>query len=160
VKEALSLSEKNGLVLIDELARGTNPHEGYAISKAIISYLMDKPSITVITTHFDGLADKGIRHLQVKGLRDIDFKNIKNPDAISEYMDYTLMEVEGESNVPRDAINISRLMGIPEKILLMAENIMNKEKARRKRTIKRSKRTGKRRAKNTKTIRCGREKDQ
>jgi DNA mismatch repair protein MutS2 len=107
------------------LARGTNPHEGYAISKAIIGYLADKPCITVITTHFDGLVSKGIRHLQVKGLRNIDFKSIKDPEAISEYMDYTLIEMEDESEVPRDAINISRLMGIPEEILQKAEAIMN-----------------------------------
>lgn len=125
VKEALMKSEEKGLVLIDELARGTNPHEGFAISKAIISYLADKPSITVITTHFDGLVRAGIKHLQVKGLRNIDFKSIKDPDAISEYMDYTLMEVECESRVPKDAINISRLMGIPEEILHQAEKIMN-----------------------------------
>lgn len=125
VKEALMKSEENGLVLIDELARGTNPHEGYAISKAIISYLIDKPCITVITTHFDGLVRKGIKHLQVRGLRNIDFKSIKDPDAISEYMDYTLIEVDGESKVPQDAINISRLMGIPEEILHEAEKIMN-----------------------------------
>jgi DNA mismatch repair ATPase MutS len=126
VKEALMKSEGKGLILIDELARGTNPHEGYAISKAIINYLSDKPCITVITTHFDGLVREGIRHLQVKGLRNIDFKKIKDPDAISEYIDYTLIEVECESKVPQDAINISRLMGIPEEILHEAEEILNK----------------------------------
>lgn len=126
VKEALIKSEEKGLILIDELARGTNPHEGYAISKAIIDYLKYKPCIAVITTHFDGLAGEGIKHLQVKGLRDLDFKTIKDPDVISEYMDYTLIEVEGESKVPQDAINISRLMGIPDEILQQAEEIMNK----------------------------------
>ncbi len=125
VKEALIKSAEQGLVLIDELARGTNPHEGYAISKAIITYLADKPCITVITTHFDGLVSEGIKCLQVKGLRNIDFKSIKDPDAISEYMDYTLIEVEGESRVPQDAINISRMMGVPEEILRQAEEIMN-----------------------------------
>ncbi len=42
-------------------------------------------------------------------------------------MDYTLIEVNGESRVPRDAINISRLMGIPEEILQQAEEIMGRE---------------------------------
>lgn len=124
VTEALIKSKEKGLILIDELARGTNPHEGYAISKAIINYLADKPGITIITTHFDGLVEEGIKHLQVKGLRDIDFKNIKEFDEVSKYMDYTLIEVECESRVPRDAINISRLMGIPEEILQQAEKIM------------------------------------
>lgn len=130
VKEALMKSEEKGFILIDELARGTNPHEGYAISKAIIAYLTDKPGITVITTHFDGLVRADIKHLQVKGLRDIDFKGIKDPGAISEYMDYTLIEVEGESKVPQDAINISRLMGIPEEILQQAEEIIKMRDSR------------------------------
>ncbi len=128
VNEALKKSAEKGLLLIDELARGTNPHEGYAISKAIIGYLEDKPGITVITTHFDGLVHKGIRHLQVKGLRNIDFSSINDADEISKYMDYTLIEVEGESGVPQDAINISRLMGIPEDILKRAEVIMRETK--------------------------------
>ncbi|HYE81031.1 MAG TPA: DNA mismatch repair protein MutS [Clostridia bacterium] len=126
VKEALQRADEEGLILIDELARGTNPHEGYAISKAIIGYLEDKPVKIVITTHFDGLVKPGIRHLQVKGLRNIDFNSIKASDEISDYMDYTLIEVEGESRIPQDAINISRLMGIPEEILKNAEEIMNK----------------------------------
>ncbi|HWR62618.1 MAG TPA: DNA mismatch repair protein MutS [Clostridia bacterium] len=124
VNEALARSEEKGLILIDELARGTNPHEGYAISKAIIGYLQDKPSITIITTHFDGLVKEGVRHLQVKGLRDIDFTGIEASEEISKYMDYTLIEVEGEARVPRDAIKISRLMGVPEAILRQAEEII------------------------------------
>lgn len=124
IKEAIAKSDNKGIILVDELARGTNPHEGYAISSAIIDYLMYKPSMTVITTHFDGLAKQGIKHLQVKGLRNIDFKSIKEPDIIARYMDYTLIEIEGESKVPRDAINISRLMGIPEQIIKSAEEIL------------------------------------
>jgi len=124
VKEVLIKSQEKGLILIDELARGTNPHEGYAISKAIINYLSDKPGITVITTHFDGLISEGIKHLQVKGLRDIDFKNIKDLDEVYMYMDYTLLEMVCEFRVPRDAIRISRLLGIPEEILQQAEKIM------------------------------------
>ena len=124
VNEALSKSKEKGIILIDELARGTNPHEGYAISKAIIGYLEDKPGITVITTHFDGLTKAGIKHLQVRGLRNIEFNSLKASDDISSYMDYTLIELEGEAKVPQDAINISRLMGIPEEILEQAEKIM------------------------------------
>jgi DNA mismatch repair ATPase MutS len=126
IKEAIEKSVNKGLILVDELARGTNPHEGYAISSAIIDYLMNKPSITIITTHYDGLAKKEIKHLQVKGLRNIEFDKIKDPDTIARYMDYTLIEIEDNSSVPRDAINISRLMGIPEEIIQKAEQILKK----------------------------------
>ncbi|MGE5629622.1 MAG: MutS-related protein [Caulobacteraceae bacterium] len=128
IKEAVIMADGKGIILVDELARGTNPHEGYAISAAIINYLMNKPSITVITTHFDGLAKPGIKHLQVKGLRNLEFGNIKDPETISEYMDYALVEIKGESSVPKDAINISRLMGIPDEIVSQAEKILENRK--------------------------------
>lgn len=124
IKEMLDMSDQQGLILIDELARGTNPREGFAISYGIINYLMKKPCVTLITTHFDGLAKEGVKHLQVKGLRSVDYDKIGNPDIISEYMDYTLIEIKGNTDVPKDAINISRLIGVPEEILREAEYIL------------------------------------
>lgn len=124
IREMLDMSNRQGLVLIDELARGTNPREGYAISYGIISYMMEKPCITLITTHFDGLVREGVKHLQVKGLRNVDYDKLGNPEIISQYMDYTLIEIEGNTGVPKDAINISRLIGVPETILKEAENIL------------------------------------
>jgi len=124
IKEMLDMSDQQGLILIDELARGTNPREGFAISYGIIKYLMKKQCVTLITTHFDGLAKEGVKHLQVKGLRNVDYDKLGNPDIISQYMDYTLIEIKGSTKVPKDAINISRLLGIPEEILKEAENIL------------------------------------
>lgn len=127
INEILRQTNQNGLILIDELARGTNPSEGYAISAAIIHYLMKKPCVTIITTHFDGLTFNDVKHLQVAGL-----KNLENnpqsitPHMLADYMDYSLIEVEGEAQVPRDAIRISRLMGMPEEILQDAEKMLNK----------------------------------
>lgn len=124
IKEMLDMSDQHGLVLIDELARGTNPREGYAISYGIISYMMKKPCITLVTTHFDGLVREGVKHLQVKGLRNVDYERLGDPEVISQYMDYTLIEIVGNIGVPKDAINISRLIGVPETILKEAENIL------------------------------------
>lgn len=135
IKEAIKDCKKNGLILIDELARGTNPKEGYALSKAIINYLKDKETITVITTHFDGLADDGeVKHLQVRGLSIEDFEKISSMiqkekqgiDMLHYYMDYRLREIRNAGEVPKDAINISRLMGLDEEILRDAEEILNK----------------------------------
>lgn len=135
IKEAIKDSDKKGLILIDELARGTNPKEGYALSKAIINYLKDKETITVITTHFDGLADdKEVNHLQVRGLSIEDFEKISQMiqeekqgiDMLHYYMDYRLREIHDVKEVPKDAINISRLMGLDEEILKDAEEILEK----------------------------------
>lgn len=130
----LKASDQPGLILIDELARGTNPKEGYAISKAIMNHLKTKPVVSVITTHFDGLADEPeVLHLQVVGLSGIDFETLRlgldeagtlGIDAVHQLMDYRLRVIHGPEEVPKDAINISRLMGLDEGILDEAKRIL------------------------------------
>jgi DNA mismatch repair ATPase MutS len=124
ITEIISKSKDRGLVLLDELARGTNPKEGYAISYALIDYLIKKPSISLITTHLEGLEREELRHFQVKGLLDVDFSTITDYGDISKYMDYNLIEVKGEMGIPEDAIKIARIMGIPEEIITKSEQIM------------------------------------
>lgn len=124
ITEVISKSADRGLVLLDELARGTNPKEGYAISYALIDYLIKKPCISLVTTHLEGLEREDLRHFQVKGLRDVDFSTIIDYGDISKYMDYSLIEVKGEMGIPEDAIKIARIMGIPEEIITRAEEVM------------------------------------
>lgn len=134
LKVALSKKDDRGLILLDELARGTNPEEGYAISKAIVNYLKNSKSITVITTHYDNVANSDdVVHLQVIGLSNVNYEELKERllkdkidgiEVISQYMDYRLKRVTDKSQVPRDAINIARLMGLDEEILKKAEEIL------------------------------------
>ncbi len=134
IGKILKETDTRGLILIDELARGTNPKEGYAISKAIMNHLKAKPVVTVITTHFDGLADEpDILHLQVMGLSGVDFDTLRQEldqagtlgiDAVHQLMDYRLRVIHGPEEVPKDAINISRLMGLDEGILDEAQRIL------------------------------------
>ncbi|SHJ71462.1 MutS domain V [Geosporobacter subterraneus DSM 17957] len=135
IKKILNRAKEKGLILIDELARGTNPSEGYALSKAIIEYLQDKDAITVITTHIDGLAEGPVCHLQVRGLRDVNFEQLKEQwaqqeaggiEMVHQHMDYRLEVVHHRSKVPRDAINIARLMGLDEEILEKAEQYLDR----------------------------------
>lgn len=130
VSEVLKKADEKGLILIDELARGTNPKEGFAISKAMINYLKVRKSVSVITTHFDGLADEeDVRHLQVKGLKHVNFEDLKinllgNLEVIHQMMDYRLEVIEGKESVPKDAIHISKLMGVDDEILQDARRIL------------------------------------
>lgn len=134
IKEGLNKAEKKGLIIIDELARGTNPDEGYAISKAIVNYLKNKESITLITTHYDNVANsEDVLHYQVIGLSEIDYVELKskisqktnNIDLVSQYMDFRLKKVTKDTRVPREAINIARLMGLNERIIEDAEKILS-----------------------------------
>lgn len=129
ISMAIEKSNERGLILIDELARGTNPEEGYAISKAIVEYLKNQKSISLITTHYDNIGNtKGVVHLQVVGLSNVDFTRLKlgeNQDKINiinQYMDYRLKIVDKDTtDVPRDAINIAKIMGLKAEIIEIAE---------------------------------------
>jgi DNA mismatch repair protein MutS2 len=47
------------LVLLDELMAGTNPDQGAALARATAEALADRPSLAVITTHYDSLKALG-----------------------------------------------------------------------------------------------------
>jgi len=132
IKKALDMSDKNGLILIDEIARGTNPLEGTAISKAIVEFLKDKNSISVITTHFEGVSQiEGIKKLQVVGLNKsklkeiYEIKDMNDLKKIQELMDYRLIEIDKE--IPKDAIEISKLLGLKKEIIDSALGYLEEE---------------------------------
>lgn len=134
VSEAIVRARRPGLILIDELARGTNPKEGFAISMAIVNHLKNASAITLITTHFDGLADApDVHHLQVLGLSFVDFKTVllemenhpeKGIELLKKSMDYRLKEIHSPEEVPKDAIQIAALMGLDEGILEDAKRLL------------------------------------
>ena len=135
--EILKHSSSRGLILIDELARGTNPKEGYAISRAIVNYLKTTQAVTLFTTHFDGITmEEGVEHLQVRGLKDVNFEKLADLisdektgiDMVFGLMDYSLEKIDGKHNVPMDAINIAKLMGLDDNILKNAEKMLSEGK--------------------------------
>lgn len=127
--EIMKLKEVNvfldlgtGFVVFDEFARGTNPKEGQKFVKALAECLNEKDSISLITTHFDGIAQANMNHYEVVGLKNVDFNKLKRKIEISDnsmgliqdYMDYRL-ERSKDSEVPKDALNIAKLIGIDKR---------------------------------------------
>lgn len=127
--EIMKLKEVNvflelgkGFVVFDEFARGTNPKEGQKFVKALAEFLNTRESISLITTHFDGIAQRNMNHYQVVGLKNVDFDKLKRKIEISEnsmsliqdYMDFRLEKSES-NEVPKDALNIAKLIGINER---------------------------------------------
>lgn len=139
LKEILDRSKDRALLLIDEIASGTNPIEGQALTKSIISYLSDKPYISLITTHFDNVSigDK-VRNMQVRGLAGVNFENLSREiryanrreriEIIGKYMDYRLNEVESVEKTPRDALNIAQMLGLDRGIIEQARKYMEDRK--------------------------------
>lgn len=127
LKEALTNSGERSLILIDELAGGTNPKEGYAITKAVVEYLKNSKSLSIITTHYDNIAnDRDVQNLQVAGLK-LPKGNIKFTDIhdISKYMNYSLIEVKDNVEAPKDALNIAKIAGIPDEIIKRAIDLVS-----------------------------------
>lgn len=56
LKEAWEFAGPDSLILLDELGSGTDPEEGAALSVALLEGLLEKGSLSVITTHLTQLA--------------------------------------------------------------------------------------------------------
>ena len=55
LKPILEKAEEKDLILLDEVATGTEPQTGAAIAQAVLERLHDRGCFTIVTTHFDGL---------------------------------------------------------------------------------------------------------
>ena len=110
-------------IAMDEFARGTNPEEGARIVRAIASYLSDCGCVCVMTTHYDRVVSPEFKHYQVAGLNlpKTSQESGHNISSISQYMDYNLIEADCDTEPPRDALNICRLIGLEQDILSRIE---------------------------------------
>ncbi len=120
------VEEGFSLFMLDEFARGTNPDEGAVIVQAVTRYLNKVDAISLLTTHYDKVAENASAHYQIIGLRDVDPEQIRQELAatgddgiqvIARHMNYGLYRVEGRSDCPRDALNICRMLSLKPEIL-------------------------------------------
>lgn len=127
---------RDGFIALDEFARGTNPIEGRLLLKSICEYFKQYNSISLISTHLDDINISDVDYYQVIGLRNVNFEGLKRQinlkigtdkssngvKILQEYMDYRMEKVSKETKVPKDAINICKLLGLDNEII----NIANK----------------------------------
>lgn len=135
LKEILDNSKERSLLLIDEIASGTNPIEGLALTRSLVGYLKTKPYISLITTHFDRVTvGEGIKNMQVRGLANADFAKLEKElryanrreriEIIQKYMDYRLYHAENDEEIPKDALNIAKMLGIYDEIIENAKSYL------------------------------------
>jgi dsDNA-specific endonuclease/ATPase MutS2 len=136
LKEMMDNSRDRSMLLIDEIASGTNPVEGLALTKSITDYLKQRPFISLITTHFEAVTDdKEVVNMQVTGLANADFDRLDKElryanrreriNVIQKYMDYRLTRVDDNREVPKDALNIAKMLGIDTNIIEKAKQYLN-----------------------------------
>lgn len=137
LKEVVECAKReNGFIALDEFARGTNPKEGYYLVKSLSKYLTKFKSVSLISTHYDGVVEDNMEHYQVTGLKNVDFNALKykidlnkthSVEIIQEHMEYRLEKVSKENKVPKDALNIAVLLGLEKEIVDIAKTFYNEE---------------------------------
>ncbi len=136
------MKHQDGFIALDEFARGTNPSEGKILLKSICTYFKRFNSISLISTHYDEVMQENVDHYQVVGLKNVDFEGLKRQvnlklsskgsssksiDILQDNMDYRLEKVNKEAKVPKDALNICKLLGLSNEIVEIAQDIQKKQ---------------------------------
>jgi len=127
LRDVIVRSSEDGLVLVDEIAHGTNPVEGAAMAQAVLEYLHGQQMITAVTTHFPSLAGiRGLRHLRVKGLDREKLRQL-GVDSLQRHMDYTLEVVlDGQEDMQTsDAAIVAEALGLNSQIVNRARELAN-----------------------------------
>nr|WP_255216700.1 Smr/MutS family protein [Pseudenhygromyxa sp. WMMC2535] len=123
VLEALALAAGDGpgtLVLLDEVAVGTDPEQGAALAESLLVELVERGATAMVTTHYDGL--------KLLATRDPRFHNA----AVGFDLQRMLPTFRLSMGVPgsSSALAVARRLGMPEAVLERAEAILGDEGVR------------------------------
>jgi len=124
---AIKNATKNSLVLFDELGRGTATFDGMSLAQSILEFIHDKIGCkTLFSTHYHELTDL-----------DKTLKNLKNKHVAASEEDgkITFLHKVKDGSVDKSyGINVAKLAGLPNEVILRASDILkvyeNKEKKR------------------------------
>ena len=116
VKEILKNADSRSLVLIDEPGGGTDPEEGQALAVAVLSALVKRGCVGIVTTHYGALKEFAY---EKEGLENGSMEF----DAASFRPLFRLkMGVPGSSN----ALAICKRLGVDEEIIEEARRFLSK----------------------------------
>ena len=115
--DILEEADNRCLVLLDELGAGTDPEEGAALARALLSFLLDRGVTTFATTHYSELklfaqATPGAKNASV----EFDVETLAPTYELS-------IGLPGRSN----ALAIARRLGLAEPIVAKAEALVRPE---------------------------------
>lgn len=113
----LETCDNRSLVLMDELGAGTDPAEGSALARAILSHLVDRRVTTLVTTHHPELKvysveTPGVRNASV----EFDLETLRPTYRL-------IVGLPGRSN----ALAIAKRLGLPEFIIEDARSMVATE---------------------------------
>lgn len=122
---------RRALVLVDEFARTTTPHEGRALSIALLHALRERGACALAATHLSRIAaDAGVAHFAIAGLRALPAREAEPPELsqalerIAAAMDYRVERVAEDATVRADAIALADVLGLDAGIVARARAIL------------------------------------
>ncbi|MCA0456899.1 MAG: endonuclease MutS2 [Chloroflexi bacterium] len=109
--------DNKSLVLLDELGAGTDPAEGSALARAILTHLVDRQVTTVVTTHHPelkiyGVETPGVRNASV----EFDLSTLRPTYRL-------IIGLPGRSN----ALAIATRLGLSDEIIESARSMVTTE---------------------------------
>ena len=111
LKNVLDAARPGHLLLLDELATGTDPQQGAFLAQAVLESLVQRQIPTLVTTHFTSL--------KTLALMDARFVNVSvGGNALRP--DYKL--VSGEPGTS-EGITVARQLGLPDGIIRRAQQL-------------------------------------
>lgn len=118
LRSALEKARSGALVLLDEIAIGTDPKQGAALAQAVVEHLVAADARTVVTTHFSELKDLAAEHpkMALMGAVFADGRPTfrMEPDRV------------GRSH----ALAVARTMGMPSTVVERAVTLLDSESKR------------------------------
>ncbi|MFD0958955.1 endonuclease MutS2 [Paenibacillus chungangensis] len=118
LKEMVDMADSRSLLLMDEMAAGTDPSEGIALSVAILELLLERQSLVAATTHFNEIktfasATEGCQN----GRMAFDPATLR-----------PLYRLEIGKAGDSHAFAIARRFGLPERIMERAEWLLERKR--------------------------------
>jgi DNA mismatch repair protein MutS2 len=121
----LKKADQRALVILDELGAGTDPQEGSALARAILTYLLERGITTFVATHYPEL--KTYAHTTegvVNASLDFDIRTLRPTYKLT-------IGLPGRSN----ALAIAQRLGLPEQVIEVARSEVNPDELRADRLL-------------------------
>ncbi|HMI90173.1 MAG TPA: Smr/MutS family protein [Polyangiales bacterium] len=110
----LATADAGALVLLDELATGTDPEQGAALACAVLDALCRRGSAFAVTTHYEPLKAMSLRDPRLRAASvGFDIERMEPTFRLA-------LDVPGVSN----ALVVARRFGMPEDVLAFAERAL------------------------------------
>ncbi len=121
VSNIVNNATKNSLIILDEVGRGTSTYDGLSIAWAVTEYINDPKKIgarTLFATHYHELTDL---ENQYKGIKN--YNVLVEEDEKGVHFLYKIIPGQADQSY---GIEVARLAGIPQEIIINAERLLKK----------------------------------